>query len=92
MWGISGVTPEILKGKIINLENLWKILCDINAVLYAAGGIAGAEGSVCLLLEGDKNKLETALKLVNEKVQGESAFVAEVAKTSGSPTSVRFAQ
>ncbi len=65
----------MVTGTIVTEIEALKILCDADAVLYAAGGIAGAEGSVRLLLEGDKNKLETALKLVNEEVQSEPAFV-----------------
>ena len=61
-------------GTIVTEIEALKVLCSIDAVLYSAGGIAGAEGSVRLLLEGDKDNLETALSLIN-KVQGESAFV-----------------
>ncbi len=61
-------------GTIVTEIEALHILCNINAVLYSAGGIAGAEGSVRLLLEGDREGLESVLKLV-DSVQGESAFV-----------------
>jgi len=63
-------------GTIVTEIEALKVLCNINAVLYSAGGIAGAEGSVRLLLEGDGESMESALKLV-DSVQGEGAFVNE---------------
>jgi len=61
-------------GTIVTEIEALQILCNINAVLYSAGGIAGAEGSVRLLLEGDAESLEFALSLI-DSVQGEEGFI-----------------
>jgi hypothetical protein len=61
-------------GTIVTEIEALQTLCNIQAVLYSAGGIAGAEGSVRLLLEGDRENLEAALRLV-DSVQGEGAFI-----------------
>lgn len=60
-------------GTIVTEIKALQILCNINAVLYP-NIFAGTEGSVRLLLEGDREGLESALKLV-DSVQGEGAFV-----------------
>ena len=39
------------------------LLCGVKAQLYSAGGVAGAEGAVWLLLEGEKAALDRALAL-----------------------------
>ena len=46
----------------------------VDAYLYSAGGIAGAEGSVRLLLDGTDEEVEAALKLV-ESVKGEPRYL-----------------
>jgi len=46
--------------------------CDVLQI--AAGGVAGAEGAVRLLLEGDNEQIESARKLINT-VQGEPPFI-----------------
>ena len=70
--GIPTLMP--VAGTIVTEVEALQVLCNINAVLYSAGGIAGAEGSVRLLLAGERESMESALELVNQ-VQGEGAFV-----------------
>ncbi|HHN46413.1 MAG TPA: hypothetical protein ENN09_03125 [Planctomycetes bacterium] len=51
------------------------LLTDVAAIPVAAGGIAGAEGSVRFLLTGDEEDIEEALALV-EEIAGEPPFVS----------------
>jgi len=68
MWPIAGeVFTEI--------EAL-ELLTGCDATQTAAGGIAGAEGAVRLLIEGDADQVKKARMLIS-KVQGERPFVAE---------------
>ncbi len=39
------------------------LLCGVKAQLYSAGGVAGAEGAVWLLIEGEKAALDKAIDL-----------------------------
>ena len=45
-------------------------LAGVDAYLYSAGGIAGAEGGVRLLIEGPDEQVQEALDLV-ESIKGE---------------------
>lgn len=49
------------------------VLCDVDAYAVAAGGIAGAEGGLRLLLDGDADAVREAVALV-ESIQGEAAL------------------
>lgn len=71
-----GEVPALfpVSGTIVTEIEALEILCGVKAALYAAGGIAGAEGGVCLLLEGRKEELDNAMKLI-ESIQGEPPFV-----------------
>jgi len=71
-----GKVPALfpVSGTIVTEIEALEILCGVKATLYAAGGIAGAEGGVWLLLEGTKEELDNAMKLI-ESVQGEPPFV-----------------
>jgi hypothetical protein len=66
MWPLTGVI-------ITEIEAL-EILTGVEATLYAAGGIAGAEGSVRLLLIGTEEEVNTALVLCNE-IKGEPRYL-----------------
>ncbi len=66
MWPLTGVI-------ITEIEAL-EILTGVEATLYAAGGIAGAEGSVRLLLIGTEEEVNTALALCNE-IKGEPRYL-----------------
>jgi hypothetical protein len=73
---ILGRVPTLfpVSGTIITEIEALELLCGVKATLYAAGGIAGAEGGVRLLLEGTKEELDCAIRLI-ESVQGEPPFV-----------------
>ena len=51
-----------------------KMLAGVEATLLAAGGVAGAEGSVRLLVEGDAEQVERALEIA-KGVQGEPRYL-----------------
>jgi hypothetical protein len=67
-----GIWPIV--GTIITEIEALKILTGVDATLYAAGGIAGAEGSVRLLLIGKNEDVETALELI-ESIKGEPRYL-----------------
>lgn len=66
LWPITGSI-------ITEIESL-ELLTGVDAFLYSAGGIAGAEGAVRLLLEGTDEQIEDALKLV-ESIKGEPRYL-----------------
>ena len=49
---------------IITEIEAFNILFDVHAVHVASGGVCGSEGSVCLVLEGDDEKVEKAFEYV----------------------------
>jgi hypothetical protein len=66
IWPITGII-------FTEIEAL-EILCGVQATLISAGGIAGAEGSVRLLIEGMDEDVEAALELV-KSVKGEPRYL-----------------
>ena len=66
MWPISGII-------ITEIEAL-EILCGISATLFSAGGVAGAEGGVRLLIEGDDESINDALELI-KSIKGEPRYL-----------------
>jgi hypothetical protein len=52
-----------MTGTVITEIEAFDILCDVEARLLSAGGVAGAEGAVWLLLDGGKRELDAALAL-----------------------------
>lgn len=66
LWPITG---EI----VTEIEALWN-LTGVDAYLYAAGGVAGAEGAVRLLIDGTEKQVGSALKLV-ESIRGEPRYL-----------------
>ena len=63
-----------LTGNIVTEIEALKILTGVEATLLAAGGIAGAEGAVRLLLEGTEEQVEAAVKLVGS-IKGEPRYL-----------------
>ena len=63
-----GSAPTLLAvaGHIVTEIEALKILAGVKALQVAAGGVAGAEGAVWLLIEGDKPQIESALKIIEE--------------------------
>ncbi len=66
MWPIIGTI-------ITEIEALG-ILTGVDAYLYAAGGIAGAEGAVRLLVEGTEEEVAETLELI-ESIKGEPRYL-----------------
>jgi hypothetical protein len=66
MWPISG--------SIITEIEAMGILAGVDAYLYSAGGVAGAEGSVRILIEGADDDVEAALKLI-KSIKGEPRYL-----------------
>jgi len=52
-----------ITGTIVTEIEALRILCDVHAHLLSAGGVAGAEGAIWLLLEGEKEELDNAIAL-----------------------------
>jgi hypothetical protein len=63
-----------LTGTIITEIEALGILTGVDVYLYSAGGVAGAEGAVRLLLDGTDDEVEEALNLV-ESVKGEPRYL-----------------
>lgn len=66
MWPIVGTI-------ITEIEAL-SLLTGVDAYLYAAGGIAGAEGAVRLLVEGTSEEVNEAKELI-ESIKGEPRYL-----------------
>jgi hypothetical protein len=66
LWPLAGII-------VTEIEALY-VLTGVDATLLAAGGIAGAEGAVRLLLEGTEEAVEAAVKLV-ESIKGEPRYL-----------------
>jgi hypothetical protein len=66
MWPITGII-------VTEIEAL-EVLAGVYATLYAAGGVAGAEGSVRLMIEGTDKNVDAALELV-KSVKGEPRYL-----------------
>ncbi len=64
----AGSAPTLMpvSGHIVTEIEALDILTGVKALQVAAGGVAGAEGSVWLLLEGEKQQIEDALKIIEE--------------------------
>jgi hypothetical protein len=65
IWPITGII-------FTEIEAL-EILCGVQATLISAGGVAGAEGSVRLLIEGIDEDIEAAVELV-KSIKGEPRY------------------
>ena len=63
-----GGAPSLMPvtGNIVTEIEALEFLAGVKAVQVAAGGIAGAEGAVWLIMEGEKAQLEIALKIIDE--------------------------
>ena len=66
MWPITG--------SIVTEIEAMAILAGVDAYLYSAGGIAGAEGSVRILVEGTDEEVEESLELV-KSIKGEPRYL-----------------
>jgi len=68
--GMSVPSLYPFTGTIITEIEAFSILCGVNARLLASGGVAGAEGAIWLLLDGDQQALDQAV-LVYQSVSEE---------------------
>ena len=66
IWPITGII-------FTEIEAL-EVLCGVQTTLIAAGGVAGAEGSVRLLIEGMDEDVEAAVELV-KSIKGEPRYL-----------------
>ncbi|MBN1683499.1 hypothetical protein JW865_08110 [Candidatus Bathyarchaeota archaeon] len=66
LWPITGII-------FTEIEAL-EVLFGVQATLYAAGGVAGAEGSVRLIIEGEDEDVNDALSLIKE-IKGEPRYL-----------------
>ncbi|OHB48152.1 MAG: hypothetical protein A2Y10_17675 [Planctomycetes bacterium GWF2_41_51] len=76
---ISHKAPSmfLLTGHIITeIESIKILVADLEVFQAAAGGVGGAEGSIWLVVRGDKNSVEKAIKIAKQ-VQGEPPFGKE---------------
>jgi hypothetical protein len=71
--GYAGPGMFPVCGEIVTEIEALATLSGASAHLLAAGGIAGAEGSVRLLVEGSDNETESA-KAVIDSVRGEPPY------------------
>ncbi|WXG43815.1 MAG: hypothetical protein WED04_07235 [Promethearchaeati archaeon SRVP18_Atabeyarchaeia-1] len=69
----------LLPGEVVTEIASFKILSNVEAVPLAGGGIAGAEGSVTLMLEGDEENVRKAWEIANQ-VKGEPAVTSDPLK------------
>jgi len=60
---LSVVSLFPFTGTIVTEIEAFAILCNVNARLLSAGGVAGAEGAIWLLLEGTQQTLDNAIEL-----------------------------
>jgi hypothetical protein len=61
-------------GTIITEIEALEILTGVDAYLYAAGGVAGAEGSVRILVEGSDEEVKETLELI-DSIKGEPRYL-----------------
>jgi len=64
-----------ITGTIVTEIEALGILCKVSARLLSAGGVAGAEGAVWLLVEGDESAVEGALAM-HKSLEGEPGMGA----------------
>ncbi len=69
---VTSVFP--VTGVIVTEIEALETLADVRAVEVAAGGVAGAEGSVRLQIEGEKREIEKIEEIL-EGIYGEEEFV-----------------
>jgi len=63
---VSSPSLMPVTGNIVTEIEALEFLAGVKAIQVAAGGIAGAEGALWLIMEGEKAQLETALKIIDE--------------------------
>jgi hypothetical protein len=74
--GAGAVALFPMVGTIVTEIEALGLLCGVSARLLGAGGVAGAEGAVWLLVEGDRPSLDRALEL-HRSLGGEPGLSAD---------------
>ena len=64
-----GMVP-LVNAKVITEVEAFHVLFDLKAIHIGGGGVNGSEGSVVLVTEGEKKKVEKAIRLI-ESIKGE---------------------
>jgi hypothetical protein len=64
-----GMVP-IVNAKVITEVEAFQVLFDLKAIHIGGGGVRGSEGSVVLVTEGEKKKIDKAIRLI-ESIKGE---------------------
>ncbi len=75
-----GLTP--LYGEVITEKVALEKLAKIKATVIASGGIAGAEGSTTLVLEGEESEVKKAVQIVLDYHQAENSDKHSMAENS----------
>ena len=75
-WKNQPLRLRPIKGTIITEIEALRILTGVRTVQISAGGVGGAEGSVRLLLEGNKKQMEMVDEIM-EGIFGEPPFIIE---------------
>ena len=70
------VSLFVFTGTIVTEIEALQMLCGVSARLYSAGGVAGAEGAVWLLIEGEEQQLDRVLEM-HEALKAEPRLEAE---------------
>jgi hypothetical protein len=70
----SGPTLWVSPGRPFTEIDAFAVLCDVQAVPVAAGGIGGAEGAVWFMLNGEASALDAAHELLSG-IRLEPAFI-----------------
>ncbi|MCX7599799.1 MAG: hypothetical protein N2512_13160 [Armatimonadetes bacterium] len=66
----------VFRGRIVTEIEALQILCGVEAVHVASGGICGAEGAVWLRVVGTHQQVSAALRVANE-IHGEPSFLED---------------
>jgi len=72
--GVVSLFP--FTGTIVTEIEALELLFGVQAQLYSAGGVAGAEGAVWLLVEGEQEQLDRVLEM-HEELRAEPNLMAE---------------
>ncbi len=67
-----GMIP-LVNAKVITEIEAFRILFDLDAIHIGGGGVGGSEGSVALVAEGEKERLDQAVELIGS-IKGEPSL------------------
>jgi len=74
MWKNQPIRLKSIKGTIITEIEALRVLTEVKASQISAGGVGGAEGSVRLLLDGNKKQMRITDKIL-KSIFGEPPFI-----------------